>query len=396
MPPWPASDKSVPMLHSRALSAKDIQLLKDWADAGGPLDEPRSTKVKPPSTPEVAVPRSDVVLRASEPYQGSPSKPDDYRCFVLDPKFTETRYMTGYVFTPDQPKIVHHVLVYRQRASSRTKIDAKDAADPGSGFGCGAGMAGTGLGGQLVAGWVPGQRPQDFKPGDGFELQPGDFLVAQIHYHYGTENPPDRSSLSLQLAPPGAKITPLQTYELSAPVEMPCPAGATGALCDRNAALAYAVQRFGPSGGMIPNALHLMCGTTPQGLAALSDGHTAHTTCDYRVPRAGKIIDVLGHMHNMGSSYRMTLNPGTPKEEVLLDIPVWNFNWQLNYQPAQEIQVEPGDVIRTECNWNRDLVYDPNPRYILFAEGTGDEMCFSTYTLRPDGPPTQPVGRARG
>ncbi len=387
MPPWPASDKSVPMLHPRALSAKDIDLLKDWAAAGGQLDEPRSTKIRPPRTPEVSVPRADLTLELSEPYQGSPAHPDDYRCFVLDPKFTTTTYMTGYVFTPDQTSIVHHALVYKQRASTRARIDAKDAADPGSGFACGAGMAGTGFGGQLVAGWVPGQRPQDFKPGDGFEFQPGDYLVAQIHYHYGAENPPDRSSMSMQVAPPGSVIHPLQTYELAAPVEMPCPAGSTGPLCDRNAALQFAAQRFGPSGKFIPDALHLLCGTTPQELASLSDGHQAHTTCDYRVQQSGKIIDVLGHMHVLGSSYRMTLNPGTPQQKILLDIPTWNFNWQLNYAPVDEIPVKPGDVIRAECNWNRDLVYEPNPRYIVFAEGTGDEMCFSTYTLRPDVPP---------
>ena len=98
------------------------------------------------------------------------------------------------------------------------------------------------------------------------------------------------------------------------------------------------------------------------------------------------MVDVLGHMHTMGKSFRMTLNPGTPGETVLLDIPVWNFDWQLNYQPVDPVPVKRGDTIRIECSWDRSLRYDPEPRYLVFAEGTEDEMCFSTYTVLPNQP----------
>ena len=384
MPPWPASDKGIALQHDRSLSAKDIAMLKDWAGAGGKLDVPRSTKVKPPSAPEVPVPRADVKMALAEPYQGSPAKKDDYRCFVLDPKITAPTFMTGNVFEPDQTEVVHHALVYRQRAATRAAVDATDAGDPGSGFDCVAGIgAGSGAG-DLVAGWVPGQRPVAFAPGDGFDFQPGDFFVAQIHYHYEKSNPPDRSRMSIQLATDPSTITNLQTRVLYGPVELPCPAGSTAKLCDRNAALDDAQVRFGLGGRIIPDALHRLCRTTPEQLAALSDGHVARTSCDYRIGRSGQIIDVLGHMHNLGQSYRMTLNPGQPDEKILLDIPTWNFSWQLNYQPVQDVQVKPGDTIRTECTWNRDLRYEPEPRYIFFAEGTNDEMCFATYTLRPE------------
>ena len=383
MPPWPPSEEGIPLQHPRRLSADDVAMLKDWAKAGGRLDVPRSTRVRAPSEPEVSQPDPDLTLALPEAYQGSPAKRDDYRCFVLDPGFTTTSFMTGYTFEPDQPEVVHHALVYRHRADSRAAVDARDASDPGSGFEC---VAGVGMGAgtsDLVGGWVPGQRPLDFAPGDGFDFQPGDFLVAQIHYHYEGSNPPDRSAMTLELADDPAGITPLQTRTLIAPVEMPCPPGSTAPLCDRNLALDDAAVRFGLSGRIIPDALHKLCGTTPEGVAAASDGTTARTTCDYRIGRPGQIIDVLGHMHELGLAYRMTLNPGRPDQKVLLDIPVWNFDWQLNYQPVEDVMVERGDTIRVECSWDRSLRYDPEPRYIFFAEGTEDEMCFSTITVRP-------------
>ncbi len=69
---------------------------------------------------------------------------------------------------------------------------------------------------------------------------------------------------------------------------------------------------------------------------------------------------------------------------MLLDIPVWNFDWQMNYGLKTPIHVEAGQTVRMECSWDRSL--DPNrpPKYIVFAEGTEDEMCFGTYALIPD------------
>ena len=100
------------------------------------------------------------------------------------------------------------------------------------------------------------------------------------------------------------------------------------------------------------------------------------------------------HMHEIGAEYRMTLNKGTPEEQVLLDIPVWNFAWQLNYQPVDPIPVTRDDKITVECSWDRSLRFDPEPRYIFFADGTEDEMCFSTITIIPEEGPQPPAAEA--
>ena len=79
----------------------------------------------------------------------------------------------------------------------------------------------------------------------------------------------------------------------------------------------------------------------------------------------------------------MTLNPETEAERVLLDIPRWDFDWQLNYYPVEDIELEPGDIVRIECSWDRNL-RDPSlePAWVLWADGTNDEMCFATITVR--------------
>ncbi|MGI9579222.1 MAG: YceI family protein [Microthrixaceae bacterium] len=388
MPPWPPSDEGVELQHSRGLDPDEIELIGRWSEAGGPLDVDAETPIEAPEEPEVVVPDADVVMQMPEPYVGDGTKPDDYRCFLMDPGFTEDAMITGTLFTPGAMEVVHHVLSYRVPPNQVDSLQRRDAQDEGPGWTCPTGM-GTG-GRELIAGWVPGARPRDFGEGVGMPMGAGDMVVTQIHYHYEGILRPDQSMLALEVADDPDSVIGFRATQLVGPVEIPCPPGADGPYCDREAAFAEVNERLGGAG--IANALHGACGTTPEGLAAESDGYTANTTCEFRVrtgPSGGHLVDFLGHMHEIGSSYRMTLNKGTPEEQVLLDIPVWNFAWQLNYQPVEPIPVTRADTITVECSWDRSLRFDPEPRYIFFADGTEDEMCFSTVTIIPDAPHQQ-------
>jgi hypothetical protein len=52
--------------------------------------------------------------------------------------------------------------------------------------------------------------------------------------------------------------------------------------------------------------------------------------------------------------------------------------------PTETIRIEPGDVLRFECTWDRENAAMPEPRYITWNEGTVDEMCFSSVSVIPD------------
>ena len=396
MPPWPASDVGVPLDHVKALNPKDIATLAAWAAAGGKLDVPASTPIRPTPGSGGPQPRTDLVLKMPAPYTGVREVPNDYRCFVLDPKFSQPTFITGYRFAADKVPEIHHAQVFLVPADQRAQVSASAGTDGRPGWQCfgGPGLSFTasrggravrGFTGEpgLIAGWAPGQDPVIYPQNAGVLMDPGDVLVLQIHYHYDTQPVPDLSALELQLAPGSSNVRPVQIINPLAPVEIPCMPGDQSTLCDRNAAIADDIQRFGPVGG-IEQALLALCRQTVAGLTAGFDG-VAHSSCDQRVPESGEIIAVLGHMHTLGKSVRLTLDPGQPGAKVLLDIPTWNFDWQLNYALATPIHVNAGQTVRLECTWDRSL--DPNraQRYIVFAEGTEDEMCFSTYALIPDG-----------
>ena len=324
--------------------------------------------------------------------KGSTDKTNDYRCFVMDPGVDQPTAITGYEFVPDQKASVHHALVYRMGASSKDAVEKRDAADPGTGYGCYGGVgadlasldpSGAGGGADLVAGWAPGQLPGMYPDGSALQLQAGDFFVVQIHYHFVHFAPPDQSTLVLQYGDkPPSNYDNVKVTTYLAPAEIPCGPMESGPFCDRSAVLQDLGAKYGPTGPIIADGLNLICGTKPEQIGLLVN-QIASSSCDHRVRNTGQILSVLGHMHELGSSYRMTLNPGTPDEKVLLDIPKWDFNWQLNYAPVDNIVLKRGDVIRVECSWDRDLVKPANKnRYVTWAEGTEDEMCFSTITTR--------------
>ncbi len=404
MPPWPASDAGAPLAHSKQLDPKTVAAIVKWSKAGGPLDVPETTKIKVTKGPVPDPPRHDVVMKMPVAYTGSLNNPNDYRCFVLDPKITKPTFMTGYEVTPGNREEIHHVQIFhidRSQVEASANLAGKDG-QPGWGCYTGPSLPSRGpdrtvvrpntprrvrtFTGQpgLVAGWVPGQDPVIYPESSGILMQPGDALVLQIHYHYDTTPTPDRSRVAIQLDPESPAIKKLEVVNPIGPVEIPCMPGVVAALCDRNAALQEAARLYGPVGAGIEPGLLGICGKTAEELAATFKDGVAHSSCDSKVPFSGTIISTLGHMHTLGKTYRLTLDPDTPKPKVLLDIPVWNFDWQMNYDLMKPMHVEAGQTVRMECSWDRALEPNRSPKYIVFAEGTEDEMCFGTYTMIPD------------
>ena len=206
----------------------------------------------------------------------------------------------------------------------------------------------------LVAGWVPGQGPSVFGEDSGILMEPGDALVLQLHYHYSSEPTPDESTLALQLDDGDEDLKAIRVINPIGPVEIPCaPEDQDAPLCDRDAAIADNVKLYGPSGAANEAGLLTLCGQTPEKLTKDFDGKVASSTCDLRVPEDGTIVAVLGHMHTLGKSIRLTLDADTPEEQVLLDIPDWSFDWQMNYELVEPIHVKAGQPLRMDCSWDR-------------------------------------------
>jgi mono/diheme cytochrome c family protein len=392
MPPWPAGDGGLKFKGDRRLTEAELAAIGAWEKEGALLDVPAATTLA--ATKRAVTPlRRDAVIKG-QPYKGSTALSDEYRCQIYDPNLTKPSFLQGMDMEADQTRVVHHGLLFHGKADTRAKAEELDAAQPGSGWTCfGLPSLRTAPGSDLsqIMSWGPGQAPSLLPADTGVAMEAGDYFVMQIHYHYqpSTEQlPPDQSSLVVDfaddatIAAAGGKLAPVSLTLYLGPAEIPCSTNQVGPLCDRTAAVGKLVENYGPFAGYLADGLVAGCGATVADFATMTSG-AASSRCD--LPAAsGEIISIWGHEHELGATFRMTLNPGKPDEKVLLDIPRWAFEWQLNYSPVDKVVLKPGDTIRVECSWDRSRAESgKDPRYIVWAEGTNDEMCFSQIITRP-------------
>lgn len=385
MPPWPAGPMSVRFEHDWSLADDDLADLVAWIEAGGPLDVDPDSPLEPVGDAVREV-DADVVARG-EPYTGTPDQPDDYRCQIFDlGESDDPRWITSFALDPDQIEIVHHAVYFRAPASTLAAAAAIEARDEAPGWPC-FGLAGV-PGVDQIGAWAPGQQPKDYPPDTGVRFDPGDQLIVQIHYHYDHDFPADHSAVLVdfasadQVAAAGGELDSVDFATYLAPAEIPCTDDESGPLCDRDTVIEQIRDTFGQFAAVIPDGLIAQCGADLAAMMADTDGVT-EASCEHRISTPGEIVGMFGHMHELGQTYRMTLNPGTPKELVLLDIPNWSFEWQFDFRPIESIVVEAGDRLLVECTWDRSLVAMPEPRYVTWNEGTDDEMCYSVLATVP-------------
>jgi hypothetical protein len=389
MPPWPPGKRSPAYVgqETRILSADQRASILAWVRAGAKIDGP-ARQPAAQRGPEVRTGETLLDMKMQTPYKPSAPKSvtDDYHCFLLDPKQSHDGFVTSARIDPGQPKIVHHVILFRVPASQVADAKRLDAGDAGPGWSCfgGTGLpagGGTGIADSLnnanwIAAWAPGWGGNRLPEGTGVALPAGSQIVMQVHYNLLNGRARDRSRALLTVAPASSSLTPLQTVLLPGPVELACAKGEHGRLCSRNEALFHLTRKYGTGAAFVPAGLLILC----RGSAA-NPVASPVSTCDRRIAEPTTIYVAAGHMHLLGASIKLELNPGTPQAKVLLDIPRWDFHWQNAYTLATPVQAEPGDVVRVTCR--HDVTKRTHgghgvpkaPRYVLWGEGTTDEMC---------------------
>jgi hypothetical protein len=277
------------------------------------------------------------------------------------------------------------VILFRvppQQASEAARLDAGSAGPGWSCFGgTGVDEAGDSVRSALedaswIAAWAPGSGGGRLPDGTGIPIRAGSRIVMQVHYNLLNGRAPDRSRAVLTVAPASAGLDRVRTVLLPAPVELACAKGERGRLCSRDAALADLARKYGPEAAFMPAGLLFLCGRDP---ARARPGPVSR--CDRRISEPTRILVVAGHMHLLGAAIRVELNPGSPRARVLLDIPRWDFHWQGAYALAEPVDAKRGDVVRVTCRYDTTKRHHgghgvpATPRYVLWGEGTTDEMC---------------------
>jgi len=95
------------------------------------------------------------------------------------------------------------------------------------------------------------------------------------------------------------------------------------------------------------------------------------------VPRDATIVAFFPHMHLRGKAFRYeAILPGGEKQ-LLLDVPRYDFNWQLSYRLAEPLNLPAGSTLRATAIFDNSSENPANPdptRTVRWGPQTYDEM----------------------
>jgi peroxiredoxin len=195
----------------------------------------------------------------------------------------------------------------------------------------------------VMVGFAPGMPPVRFDEGAAMFVPAHSRVVFQMHYTPNGSQQQDRSSLGLVFADPTT-------------VKMRVGGGA-------------AANRFfqiPPGDGNFEVASH------------------------YRFNNDVRLVTLTPHMHLRGKSFRYEAEYPDGTREVLLDIPRYDFNWQLRYRLAEPKLLPKGTKLECTAHFDNSAENLANPgptKAVRWGDQTWEEMMigyFSTLPVEPD------------
>jgi hypothetical protein len=322
MPPWfagvPEKGAHSPWINDRSLAERDRADLLAWLANGKPAGNPADAPLPRQWPAEWQFGTPDVVYQIPQPIEVKASGTMPYQNVTVDPGLTEDKWVTAFEVQPTAREVVHHVIVFVRDPSGRGRNDAtpriRNDEDGTGGF---------------FAAYVPGNNYVTYPDGFAKALPAGSRLHFQIHYTPNGTATTDQVRIGLKFA----KSEPKHVVQVAgiANARLNIPAGASN---------------------------HPIAGSIP-------------------VPQEVKVIGFMPHMHLRGKSFRYDVILPDGSARTLLDVPRYDFNWQLAYRYAEPVTIPAGSKIRA-TGWfdnSADNPANPDPtKTVRWGPQTTDEM----------------------
>lgn len=191
--------------------------------------------------------------------------------------------------------------------------------------------------GELIGGYVPGLQPSDLPSGTAMRIPAGATIVFQMHYTPSGTPQEDLSHVGFRFA------TPEQ------------------------------VEREAST----PRAINVLFQIPPG-----QSNYEATARCEFR--EDAELLKMIPHMHLRGKSFRYEARYPNGKREVLLDVPRWDFNWQLEYVLAEPKAMPRGTELICTATYDNSEQNPANPdaeQWVTFGEQTSEEMMIGFFVM---------------
>lgn len=118
-------------------------------------------------------------------------------------------------------------------------------------------------------------------------------------------------------------------------------------------------------------------------------------SASYFIDQDVRVVSYFPHMHMRGKSMRFTAKYPDGREEILLNVPKYDFNWQLFYYPENDVILPEDTEILIEAVWDNSAANPNNPdptKTLTFGEQSDEEMMFGLFEFVPtEGTAIKPI-----
>ena len=376
MPPWGADPAhSLKMRNDRSLSQAQIDTIVAWVDGGAPKGSDADLPPMPAFAEGWTFGREpDAILEMPVDFSIPAEGELGVQMFYSKVPWSEDKFAETLEIRPGNRAVVHHAGVFVVDIPEGATIvngrlvmpDGKASTDRGAGA---AGRADdTALpGANKLLSWVPGRGVDSHRADIGKRIPAGKYINWQVHYNPIGQPAHDRTRLGIWFNKQAV------THELLI----------------RQAGDALATTKGGLS-------LYRAEGKEVEYTA--DEGSTRRRSKTPNIPPYAEDWSLTGitpvteditlyamspHMHLRGKSLRWVIVYPDGKEQTILDVPKFDFNWQIEYELETPLKIPAGSKILGIGKYDNSPKnrWNPAPNLeVYWSEQSWDEM-YQPFTL---------------
>jgi mono/diheme cytochrome c family protein len=362
MPPWGADPHFGTFKDDRSLSAAQIDTIARWVDAGAPKGNTADLPPAPTFASGWSHGEPDVVIEMPMdfpiPAEGEVPVID----FFTRVPFDHDVYVKGLEVRPGTEGVIHHAGLYvidklppgatlvngRILDAKRNEMTRNQVARANGGT--------STQEIQKLLSYVPGRGYEEYQGDAGQLIKAGSYIDFYMHYTPLGKAVTDRSKLGLYFAKPGQTVGHQIYHSFSA-------AGPTSYIVQG--------QEYTPArrGEGIEGSVNL------PNIPPYAENWKVVSV--HTITEPVTLYGLTPHLHLRGKSMRYTLTWPDGREEVLLDVPKYDFNWQLYYELQTPKKLPAGSKVTVVTLFDNSPKnpYNPAPeKEVYWSEQSWDEM----------------------
>jgi len=361
MPPWFADPTHGEFSNDPSLTKGEIETIAKWADAGALAGNPADAPPPRAWAENGWTVKPDYIIKGMDyPVPAHvPKEVIEWATYIVPSGFTKDTWITSLEIKPSELSVTHHICISFIEHDPAVKYNDPVWVDRQRDE-AGVDTVGNGINNLVPPGtrptrnvtaagndgcYVPGKSFEDYRSFNAAKLIPaGSDVRVQIHYTPSGKESVDRPEIGVTIA----KQPPERIYVTSG---MSAPG-------DRKV---FAIPPNHPN-WMSPPA------------EAIFEADA-------------EIVWMMPHMHVRGKDMTYTLVYPDGRQEIILNVPRYDFNWQLGYNLAKPVKVTKGTKLIVSAHFDNSPAnkFNPDPnRTVYMGTMTWEEMMFPFFSVVVD------------